>query len=130
MYIPVPEIDVQNKIGSLYIKALECEKKALKLIKDAQKELLENLSFNFKDIKKINTYQIEYSKILDSDSWCQANFNPYYIGIEDAIRNNCNFVDLGKILDIKKGEEIGSKNYIDPKDAHNAKFHYIYLLQY
>ena len=119
MYIPVPKINVQNEIGALYIKALECENKALKLIHDAQKELLKNLSFNFKDIKNPKTYQVKYSKILDSDSWCQANFNPYYIGIEDAIKHNGDFIDLGTILDIQKGDEIGSKNYIEPRDAHN-----------
>lgn len=112
---------VQNEIENDYKHAIKLSQNADTLIKEALR-ILEH-SLELKNYKK-NTNRIfsvedkEFCK--DEALWTPKYFLPEYIETENFIKESFNYVDLGKVADIFKGDEPGSEfycGYLDKGDS-------------
>ncbi|MDR2526840.1 MAG: N-6 DNA methylase, partial [Rickettsiales bacterium] len=56
-----------------------------------------------------NSFVVKLSNLKESNFWIPKHFSPYY-KLND---NNIKYVKLGDIADFKKGDEVGSENYVD-----------------
>jgi restriction endonuclease S subunit len=110
--IPIPEKlfleDLTKSIEDSYSAADE----ALLLISEARKLFYEALSIDFSVIEKELTFSTTLSSFRDFDLWTPEYSNPLYIKTLNAISQKFNLINLGNIVKMKKGDEVGSDNYI------------------
>lgn len=111
MFTPVPDKKTQEKIGKIYLEALELETESLNLIQSAIDYFYQKLGINFDKFLKEKYYDTDMSDLESSDFWCPIYRYPMYLKIEEKIKTKWKTKKIGKIFDIKKGNEVGSSNY-------------------
>ncbi len=85
--------------------------------KDDIKEIIDNYKkwkngITIKETK--NCFIVQLQDLKNTDFWTPKHFSPYYKSVIDSMKHkNIEFITLKDIADIKSGDEVGSKNYID-----------------
>jgi len=118
--IPIANNSLITRVTNLEKKAVSNEIKALLLLQKAQKLFYEKLDIDFSKIKKKNSYSVNLKDFKDYDIWTPKFSYPYFSRIITAFRKRWKVVQLGKVADFKKGNEVGSINYneyIDKKEG-------------
>ena len=120
----VPQIDKKPKgiISSNIKKAIECEEEALKLIK-------ESLDY-FNDILKIDVAKLNNDKVFFIgqeqviDTFCPYFYYPLFTEYMQTLKKKFKTIKLSQLIDIKRGEEVGSENYSVSlkKDSNDVPF--------
>lgn len=118
--IKIPKIDprdqktISEKIRKIFHKHVSS---LLKI--DQAKQLLEKaLGINHLVIKENKTYLVNYSDL--TDILTPKFYYPKYLNTLKEIKKKFKTVKLGEVADIKRGNEVGSKNYrkyVDKKDS-------------
>lgn len=109
--------NIEKKISEKVEKILNYENEANKLIDESKNEYCKFLKVDFDKIKNNKNFSISSSFIFDENIWTPKYSNPKYIKTSELISKNFEFITLNKdYIDIKKGFEPGSKNYIKYKD--------------
>ena len=110
--------DVFIKEVTKSIKAsYEYADEALKLIEVARSLFYETLNINFPKIKQPLTFSTNLSSFKSVDLWTPEFSNPLYIDTLKEICKKFEVVPLGEIATMKKGDEVGSDNYISFIDS-------------
>jgi type I restriction enzyme S subunit len=91
--------------------------KALKLIEEARTLFYEALNINFSEINQPLTFSTNLSSFRNVDLWTPEFSNPLYIDTLKEICKKFKIVPLGEIATMKKGDEVGSDNYISFIDS-------------
>jgi len=118
--IPKTENKLIKKITELEQKQINNEILSLSLIKQAQSLFYKKLNIDFSKIEKEDFCSVNLSDFKAADLWTPAYSYPLYVNTLKAIQNKCQTVPLGEISTVKKGDEVGSDNYIkylDKKDS-------------
>ena len=82
------------------------------LITQAQKLFYSHIGIDFKAIKKTNTYSVHKSDFNEADLWTPMYSYPLYVNTLKAIKEKWETITIGEIASIKKGDEVGSDEYI------------------
>ena len=101
-------------------KSIQYDEKSLDLIQQAQQLFYEKLNIDFSKIEKKKFYSVNLSDFKDADLWTPKYSYPLYIDTLKAIKQKWQTVPIGEIATVKKGDEVGSKNYnkyLDKKDS-------------
>ena len=109
--IPLAGEKLIKQITELEKRNLDLDYKALSIIEKAKKVLLSNINIGFK-IKHENFYSENISKFMKKDLLTPAYLFPKYVYPTKKISEKFKIVDLGEVVEIKKGDETGSNNYI------------------
>ena len=114
----IPEEKVLNEINNLVIKADQSHVLAISKIKDAKHLLEEALNINHQKINEDKVYSVNSSDL--TDVLTPKFYYPKYLNTLKALKKKFKTIKLGEIADIKRGDEVGSKNYrkyVDRKDS-------------
>lgn len=117
--IEIPEIQ-NNKIDELGRKVEESEMKAITILEEVQDKFHQMLDVNFIDIPNQKYFSVNLSDFVKEDLLTPSFSYPLYVNTLKAIQNKYKTIQLGEIVNIKKGDEVGSDNYInyiDKKDS-------------
>ena len=111
-----------KKISKKVREAINYDETSLDLIHQAQQLFYQKLGINFSKIRKENFYSVNLSDFKDVDLWIPKYSYLLYVNTLKAIKQKWQTVPIskGKIATIKKGDEVGSKNYnsyLDRKDS-------------
>ena len=90
---------------------------ALKLIEEARSLFYESLGINFSEIKQPLAFSTNLSSFKNVDLWTPEFSNPLYIDTLKEICKKFEVVPLGEVVTMKKGDEVGSDNYISFIDS-------------
>lgn len=118
--IPKTKPDFIKKITSLERRQINNEIKAQRLIKNASNLFYKKLNVNFSKIEKQKYFSVNLSNVSSADLWTPAYSFPLYINTIKAIQKKWRTVQLGEIVTVEKGNEVGSNNYnkyLDKKDG-------------
>jgi len=118
--IKIPLLQEYEKIGEKVKKANKIHEQSLDLIKQAQQLFYQKIGIDFSKIKKENVYSVNLSDFRDTDLWTPKYSYPLYVNTLKAIKQKWQTVSIGEIATIRKGDEVGSKNYnsyLDKKDS-------------
>lgn len=107
----IPEIDSKQKeiIASNIKKALECEEQALKLIKSALDHFNNILNIDIEKLNKNKIFYIGPEEVIDT--FCPYFYYPLFTEYMQVLKKKFKMIKLNQIIDIKRGEEVGSENY-------------------
>ena len=116
----LPDKDFENKIIKLVNVAILKNRKSLKLLNQARELFYQKLDIDFSKIKKEKFYSVNLSDIKKSDLWIPKYYYPFYVKALKTIQEKWQTISLDKIATVKRGDEVGSKNYnkyLDRKDT-------------
>jgi len=118
--IKVPQLDIkqQERIANLVMFAESKHTEAINKINEAKKLLEEALDINHQEIKEERIYSVNSTDL--TDILTPKFYYPKYLNTLKALKKKFKTIKLGEIADIKRGDEVGSKNYrkyIDRKDS-------------
>lgn len=73
-----------------------------------------------------NCFITQLKHLKNTNFWIPKHFSPYYKSVIDSMKNKkIKFIELHKIADCKKGDEVGSNNYIDFFDKSDTDIAFI-----
>lgn len=110
-----------NELERVY----EYEGSALKLLENSKEDIYDLLNIDFSKIKTSKIFSVNLSTFKASDLWMPQYSNPLYINTLKAIQKKFQTVTLGEICSIKKGDEVGSINYIQYIDKKESDIPFI-----
>lgn len=110
--IMLADKEYQEKISSKYKKAIKCDKKAYLLIQEAEDVLHNEIKIDSEGYNKAYSFSVNIKDIEGSPIWNTNYFNPKYKKAEDDLIEKYQMIALDKLATIKKGNEVGSINYI------------------
>lgn len=104
----------QNSIEEKYKRAIDLSQKADKLISESLDILEESLNIRSYECNKEKMFVVEAKDFYNDDVlWTPRYFLPEYTETEKFIKNNYEYVSLGEVSTMKKGDEPGSAFYTD-----------------
>lgn len=118
--LPVPNPEFIKKITDLEQQAIDKEILALSLIEKARVLFFKKLGVDFEKVERSISFSVNLSDFVNEDLWTPAFSNPSYVGKLNLIKMKWPTVPLKEIAQLKKGDEVGSDNYIkyiDKKDG-------------
>jgi type I restriction enzyme S subunit len=118
--LEIPSVEFQWEIDKKASQIEEKELKAINLLEQSQQLFYEKLNIDFSKIEKKKFYSVNLSDFKDADLWTPKYSYPLYIDTLKAIKQKWQTVPIGEIATVKKGDEVGSKNYnkyLDKKDS-------------
>lgn len=105
---------IQTEIEEKYKKAIELSQAAAKLINDSLNILEYNLELKSYKPNKSKMFSVNYDDFYSIENlWTPKYYLPEYLETEKFIKENFDYVELGKISTMSKGDEPGSDFYID-----------------
>ncbi len=105
----IPKKDVLNSIELKVKKIVKNNRDSINKIKFAKDILKQKLDIQNKNNDKF--FSVKLSTIQNFGIWNGKSHLPKYTNIESEIKNKFKTIPLGDISSIKKGIEVGSKNY-------------------
>jgi len=116
--IPVLEINKQEEIANLVLAAESKHTEAIRKIEEAKRLFAETLDISHKEINEDKTYSVSSYDL--TDILTPKFYYPKYLNTIKEMKKKFKTVKLGDIANIKRGNEVGSKNYrkyTDRKDS-------------
>ncbi|MCL1971901.1 MAG: hypothetical protein FWG57_02790 [Endomicrobia bacterium] len=107
-----PEKNILNKISIKVKKIIEYNRQSINKIEQSQTVFYQKLNIDFSKIQKEKTYSVNLSDFFHTGFWTPMFSNPLFVNSLKAIKDNFETIQLGKIATIKKGDEVGSSNYM------------------
>ena len=116
--------EIQQKIEENYKLAIKLGQEAIKIIKETINYLDKELKLSDENDSKF--FDIKYEKLYNEvDLWTPKYFLPRYVETEKSLCTKKQCIELGKIADLKKGNEPGSDFYIDYLDKSDTDVPFI-----
>ena len=123
--IIVPDKVFQKSISKKYKAALDSEQSFHITIKKAKETFYQKIGINFSAIRKESSFSTSLQKIEKNDIWNPSFFYPLYVKTLKAIQANLQTISLGEIANIKKGDEVGSNQYVKYLDKKESDVPFI-----
>ena len=98
---------------------------AFEKISQAQSLFYSQIGVDFSAIEKENVFSVQKSFFADSDLWTPTYSYPLYVNTLKTIQSRWKTVKLGDIVTFKKGDEVGSDNYIGYLDKRKTDVPFI-----
>lgn len=117
--IPIPIIN-DKEIISLSESAEKLESDANSLIESARDIFYDNILSSINDIEKKNFFSVKKSFFVPNDLWSVFYSYPLFVDTATALSSNFRVEQLGKLVELKSGNEVGSEeyiNYVDRKET-------------
>jgi len=108
----IPRQDIIKSISDKVKLIIKYNFLSLENIREAKNTLSDLLGINSLNLKKVKAYSINYSLLEKNNFWNPLFYYPPYLNIFKEIKKNINTIPLGEIVNIKKGTEVGSDNYV------------------
>lgn len=121
----LPLIDDNKDIVHKYEKAITLETDSNALISKAQKLFYDKIGLDFKAIAKESTFTANTRDFVNADLWIPMYSYPLYVNTLKAISDKWQTINVGTIADLKKGDEVGSNNYIGYLDKRESDVPFI-----
>jgi type I restriction enzyme S subunit len=106
----VPQKDLYDNIIDKVKTVIEYNRQANNLIKEAKEIFKQAISLN-----KVHTrqryFETDLLSLKEFDIWNATCHLPFFADNEKELKTKFATVKLGEIIDIKKGDEVGSNNY-------------------
>lgn len=109
--IPLVNEKIIGEITRKEKEAIECEILAQDKIKEAQNIFYNGLKFDINSIHGDCTFDVNSKELDEANTWSPQYFNKVYIRMAEALEKYNGVELLGKIVDLKHGDEVGSGNY-------------------
>jgi type I restriction enzyme S subunit len=106
----IPETKLYNDIISKVKTIIENSRTANNLIAEAKEIFKKTISLNRVNGKQ-TCFQADLQALKEFDIWNATCHLPFFADNEKELKTKFETVKLGKIADIKKGDEVGSNNY-------------------
>jgi type I restriction enzyme S subunit len=106
----MPDEKIQTKIGHIIKEADRKEAKALELIESAKRIVYESIGIETSKIAEERNYRITNKEL--TDRFTPKFYYPLYVNTVRALEKKHFTICLGKISQIERGNEVGSRNYI------------------
>lgn len=114
MVVPILDMDVQRKIGEIYLEALDKETESLKLINEAKEYFYEKLGIDFSAFETKKFFHTDFTELRNSDLWTPMYRFPLFLEVENVLKARWEVKSVEELFDpIIKGNEVGSANYYD-----------------
>ncbi len=123
--IPIVPTDMHNEITEKMKKFIDAEISSLEKISQAQSLFYYRIGVDFSAIEKENIFSVQKSFFADSDLWTPTYSYPLYVSTLRAIQSKWQTIKLGDIATLKKGDEVGSDNYIGYLDKRKTDVPFI-----
>jgi len=107
--VPVPTIKQQEGIASLLMEAGKKNQEAVSKIEEAKSIFVKALEINPGIRNEGKTYKVDSSDL--TNILIPRFYDPRYLNVLKRIRKKFRTVKLGEIANIRRGDEVGSKNY-------------------
>lgn len=107
----IPSKEYQNEIADKYKLAIEKQKLAIDIINEAINYFYKKLDIDFNTIEEPKYFSVNLCDFKSNDLWLPKYSYPKYINTLIKIKEKFDVINLGEIASIKKGDEVGSKNY-------------------
>ena len=120
--LPIIDNDI---ISEKYQKATIKGVEANDLISKAQHLFFSRIGIDFNAIPKNNSFSVNKSDFADVDLWTPMYSYPLYVNTLEALQGKWEIVNIGKIADLKKGDEVGSETYIGYLDKRKTDVPFI-----
>lgn len=111
--ILIPDMETQAYYRKSYRKALSLQKEFLKKIEYCKHLFYKSLHIDTANIKKDISFEVSQKDLFLNSISTPQFYNPYSNKILNYLKDNFEIVELGKIGDFQKGNEISSENYFD-----------------
>jgi len=123
----VPKIDSKNieSITEKTQKVFNNELEANLIFQDVKDLFYRELGVDFSKIRKQKCYSVNLKTFSNDDLWTPAFSYPLYVNTQKAISQKWKIVTLGEIATAKKGNEVGSENYINYIDKKSSDVPFI-----
>jgi type I restriction enzyme S subunit len=102
--------DLYNDIIKKVKTGIDYNRQAINLINEAKDILKKAISLN-KINEKQAYFQTDLQALKEVDIWNATCHLPFFADNEKELKTKFETIKLGEITDIKKGDEVGSKNY-------------------
>ena len=111
----IPSVDepIQNSFVEKYSKATSLQKEFLDTINECKAIFYTKLNLKKDVIKKDISFKTSLNQLIENKSWTPISYDPYGEKVLTFISKKFKLEDLKKHIEIFKGEEIGSANYLD-----------------
>ncbi len=109
-----------DNISQKVKKTITLQVKSADILKHAQNIFYKKLNIDFIKIKKEKYFSVNLSDFKDIDLWTPKYSFPLYVNTLKLIKKKWETIHIGKIVTVKKGDEVGSDNYnkyLDKKDS-------------
>lgn len=113
LFIPIVN---NNTIADKYEKAVDMERESNSLITQSRHLFYNRIDINFNNIIRQNSFSVSISDFAEVDLWTPMYSYPLYVNTLKAIRSKWNTINVGKIANLIKGDEVGSETYIGYMD--------------
>ena len=84
---------------------------ALKILNDAKIELYNLIGIDFSKISNEKFFSVKLSDFESASLWTPKYSFPFYVDTTNKIKDKFSIKTLGEIVNIKRGDEVGSENY-------------------
>ncbi len=123
--IPIIPNKLHDEITSKEREFIDYETKSLNYISKAQRLFYNRIGIDFTTIAKENNFTVNKSDFADVDLWTPMYSYPLYVNTLKALQGKWDIVNIGKIADLKKGDEVGSETYIEYLDKRKTDVPFI-----
>ncbi|MFN4248442.1 MAG: restriction endonuclease subunit S [Flavipsychrobacter sp.] len=110
--VPVPELSVQELFRKKLDHAMDLQASFLQAIEKCKAIFYDKIGELTSKQRRIH-FSLSVFDIMDNNSFIPKAYEPQGSGILESIGKKFKLVELGDHVDINKGEEIGSDNYLD-----------------
>lgn len=114
-----------SDLVSKYETAIKKESQSNILITKAKQLFYNGIDIKFRTIRKEKYYSVDSAFFTNEDLWTPMYSFPLYVNTLEAIKEKWEIVNLGKITDIRKGDEVGSDAYIGYLDKRTTDVPFI-----
>jgi len=99
--------------------------RAIKLIDQAREIFYSRVNLDFKSVDKHMFFSANLRDFAESDLWGPAFSYPLYVNTNAALKEHWTVIPLGEVIDLVKGDEVGSENYIGYLDRKDGNISFI-----
>lgn len=118
--IPIIDKETHNEITRKEQIFIENEAQALTLINRAQQLFYSRINVDFRSIRKEKVFSVNKNDFVGADLWNPLYLYPLYVNTLREVQKKWKTVSLGEIIDIIKGDEVGSGTYVEYIDKHKT----------
>ena len=121
--VPLLDIKQQERIANLVATAESKHAEAINKINEAKGVFEDVVNINHDEIREEKTYKINSADL--TDILTPKFYYPKYLNTLKALKKKFKTIKLGDIADIKRGDEVGSKNYRKYPDKNDSDVPFI-----
>ena len=122
--LSIPIID-NEIVSEKYQDATNKGVEANSLISEAQKLFLSRLGIDFNAIPKDNLFSVRKKDFVEVDLWTPMYSFPLYVNTLRVLQKKWKTINIGKIANLVKGDEVGSEAYIGYLDKRKTDVPFI-----